>query len=110
MSQVFARRWSVWMADTFLVKFPTARPKWEYDFGVICRGLEMVYRLTGDERYAAYIQDNMDLFVGEDGSIPAYDASANNLDHLNNGKALLSCIDIPGRKNTDARRICSAGS
>lgn len=43
MSQIFSRRWSVWMADSMLAKFPVARPKWEYDFGVICRGLEMVW-------------------------------------------------------------------
>lgn len=89
MSQIFSRRWSVWMADSMLAKFPAARPKWEYDFGVICRGLEMVYKLTGNARYADYIRSNMDRIVMEDGSIPAYDASANNLDHVNNGKALL---------------------
>lgn len=72
-----------------LAKFPVARPKWEYDFGVICRGLEMVWELTGDDRYFDYIRQNMDCFVQEDGSIPAYDAAANNLDHVNNGKALL---------------------
>ena len=89
MSQIFSRRWSVWMADSMLAKFPVARPKWEYDFGVICRGLEMVWELTGDNRYFDYIRQNMDRFVQEDGSIPEYDASANNLDHVNNGKALL---------------------
>ena len=98
MSQIFSRRWSVWMADSMLAKFPVARPKWEYDFGVICRGLEMVWELTGDNRYFDYIRQNMDRFVQEDGSIPEYDASANNLDHVNNGKALLFLYRHTGKE------------
>ena len=89
MSNVFARRWSVWMANTLLEKCPDARPEWEYDFGVICRGLEMVWELTGDARYFDYIRRNVDSYVREDGSIPAYNAAANNLDYVNNGKAVL---------------------
>ena len=67
--QVFGRRWSVWMADTVLYKFPELRNRWAYDYGVVCKGLGQVYTLTGNEKYFQYIKDNMDHFVQEDGSI-----------------------------------------
>lgn len=87
--QVFGRRWSVWMADTVINKFPQLRNRWAYDYGVVCKGLEMVYELTGDEKYFKYIKDNMDYFVGEDGSIKYYELEQYNLDYVNNGKILL---------------------
>jgi len=87
--QVFGRRWSVWMADTVLSKFPELRNRWAYDYGVVCKGLEKVYELTNDERYLKYIKDNMDHFLLEDGSIRYYDLQAYNLDYVNNGKTLL---------------------
>ncbi|MBQ4537308.1 MAG: glycoside hydrolase family 88 protein [Lachnospiraceae bacterium] len=87
--QVFGRRWSVWMADTVLYKFPELRNRWAYDYGVVCKGLEQVYTLTGNEKYFQYIKDNMDHFVQEDGSIRYYEAEQFNLDYVNNGKSLL---------------------
>ena len=87
--QVFGRRWSVWMADTVLSKFPELRNRWAYDYGVVCKGLEKVYELTEDDRYFRYIKNNMDHFVQEDGSIKYYEMERYNLDYVNNGKTLL---------------------
>lgn len=87
--QIFGRRWSVWMADTVLSKFPELRNRWAYDYGVVCKGLEKVYELTKDDRYFQYIKNNMDYFVQEDGSIKYYEMEQYNLDYVNNGKTLL---------------------
>lgn len=87
--QIFGRRWSVWMADTVLSKFPELRNRWAYDYGVVCKGLEKVYELTGDERYFQYIKSNMDHFVDEAGNIKYYEMEQYNLDYVNNGKSLL---------------------
>lgn len=87
--QVFGRRWSVWMADTVLHKFPELRNRWAYDYGVVCKGLEKVYGATGDEKYFQYIKENMEHFLLEDGGIRYYDLEAYNLDYINNGKLLL---------------------
>lgn len=101
--QVFGRRWSVWMADTVLKKFPQLRNRWAYDYGVVCKGLEMVYEQTGDEKYLQYIQDNMDYFLQDDGSIRYYEMSQYNLDYINNGKTLLYLYKKTGeRKYADA--------
>ncbi len=87
--QIFGRRWSVWMADSVLSKFPQLRNRWAYDYGVVCKGMEKVYELTGDRRYFDYIESNMNYFLLDDGSIRYYDLQAYNLDYINNGKSLL---------------------
>lgn len=87
--QVFGRRWSIWMADTVMKKFPNLRNRWAYDYGVLCKGLEQVYRQSGEDKYFRYIQENMDYFVDEDGAIRYYRKEDHNLDFINNGKTLL---------------------
>ena len=96
--QIFSRRWSVWMADSVLKKFPELRNRWAYDYGVVCKGLEKVYEFTGDEKYFEYIQANMDHFLLEDGSIRYYDLNAYNLDYVNNGKCFLYLYKITGNE------------
>lgn len=87
--QVFGRKWSVWMADSVLNKFPELRNRWAYDYGVVCKGIEKVYEWTDDKQYFDYIKNNMDYFLLDDGSIRYYDLDAYNLDYINNGKNLL---------------------
>lgn len=81
--------WSRWMADTVLKKFPELKKSWSYDYGVICKGLEKVYELYGDEKYFEYIKNVMDYFLKEDGTIRYYDMSQYNSDYINNGKIFL---------------------
>lgn len=105
MDQVFGRRWSVWMADSLLEKFPILNKKWSYDYGVVCKGLEMTYDLTGDIKYFDYIRNVMDYFLA-DGSIRYYDAQSCNLDNLNNGKALVFLYDQTcDEKYSDAAKL-----
>ena len=63
--------------------------KWSYDMGVILKGFEGLWMLTGDPKYFNAIQSKMDFFVQNDGTIKGYDADENNLDIVNNGKLLL---------------------
>lgn len=81
--------WSVRMAENQLKRIPRVKDKWHYVDGVVYKGLEQIYGNTGDDRYLRYIQDNMDMFVQEDGSIRGYDPHEHNIDHINNGKAIL---------------------
>lgn len=62
--------------------------KWSYDYGVVLRGV--LAALKDDERpeYIAYVADNMDYFIEEDGTIARYNYDAMNIDHINNGKIL----------------------
>ena len=63
--------------------------KWTYDMGVILKGFEALWMNTGDVTYFNYIQQQMDFFVQNDGSINTYKPDEFNIDHVNNGKLLL---------------------
>jgi unsaturated rhamnogalacturonyl hydrolase len=63
--------------------------KWTYDMGVILKGFEGIWLNTGDAKYFNYIQQQMDFFVKDDGSIKTYKPDEYNIDNVNNGKLLL---------------------
>ncbi|NGZ74312.1 glycosyl hydrolase family 88 [Saccharibacillus sp. VR-M41] len=72
--------------------------KWSYDYGVVLRGFEALWRRTGEERYFRYIRKQMDHFVGEDGSILGYSPEEYNIDHINNGKLLFALHEETGEE------------
>src|SRR6267378_3469199 len=63
--------------------------KWSYEQGVVLKGIESVWRKSGDEKYIHYIQHSMDRFVNEDGSIKGYKLDDYNIDNVLNGRILL---------------------
>ncbi|PZD94054.1 glycosyl hydrolase family 88 [Paenibacillus sambharensis] len=87
-------KWAVRTAESIMERTPKLyedkgyNGKWSYDYGVILKGFERLAGLTGDQRYLQYIQENMDYFIGEDGSVRGYSPLEYNIDHLNNGKLL----------------------
>ena len=68
--------------------------KWTYDMGVILKGFEGLWMNTGDARYYNYIQKQMDVFVTNDGKIRGYKPDEYNIDHINNGKLLLTLYRV----------------
>ncbi|MCM3781675.1 glycoside hydrolase family 88 protein [Neobacillus mesonae] len=62
--------------------------KWSYDYGVILKGFERLWNITGNNQYFDYIRTNMDYFIQEDGQIRGYRQDEHNIDHINNGKIL----------------------
>ena len=63
--------------------------KWTYDMGVVLKGVEGVWLSTGRAEYYNYIQQQVDFYLREDGSIKTYKQEDFNLDNVNNGKLLL---------------------
>jgi unsaturated rhamnogalacturonyl hydrolase len=63
--------------------------KWTYDMGVLLKGFEGIWYNTGNARYFHYLQQQMDYFITEDGSIKTYKPEEYNIDNINNGKLLL---------------------
>ncbi|MEO6611921.1 MAG: glycoside hydrolase family 88 protein [Chitinophagaceae bacterium] len=63
--------------------------KWTYDMGVILKGFEGLWLNTGNVTYFNYIQQQMDVFVQNDGTIRTYKQDEFNIDNVNNGKLLL---------------------
>ncbi len=96
--KTITRKWSLWMADSVIEKFPKLRNRWAYDYGVLCKGLEKVYAATKDKKYYTYIENNMDYFVSDDGNIKYYEKLSFNLDFVNNGKTLLYLYQSSGKE------------
>ncbi len=88
--------WSVRMSDSVLKRSPEFYEKWEYDHGVIYKGLEAVGELTGDPKYMEYVKKQMDHFVDEKGVIQRYKVDEYNIDHVNNGKLLFPLYHATG--------------
>lgn len=80
--------WSVKMTESVMTRTPEFSDKWAYDYGVIFKGIELVYNKTKEKKYFDYIKKNMDIFVQEDGNIDRYEVTEYNIDHINNGKLL----------------------
>lgn len=82
--------------DSFLLQNDKAA-KWRYDQGVILKGVEAIWKQTGEGRWFDYIQRNMDFYVQADGSIKGYRPDEYNIDHINNGKLLLTLFQVTGK-------------
>ena len=83
--------------DSFSVK-PGGKARWSYDQGVILRGIESLWNATGDAQYFKYLQHSMDYYVNDAGIIYDYKPDEFNLDHLNNGKILLTLYQVSGKE------------
>lgn len=68
--------------------------KWSYDMGVVLKGMEALWKATGDPAYYKYIQKSIDAWVNEDGTIRGYEADEYNIDHVNNGKNVLLLYQV----------------
>ncbi len=101
--KTITENWAQRMVDSVIARRPLLskgiyQDKWSYDYGVVLKGTELVWRKTGDAKYFDYIKKNMDAFVGEDGNIREYDIEAFNIDHINNGKVLLTLYKETGEQ------------
>jgi len=63
--------------------------RWSYDYGVVWRGMEMLYALTGDKRCFDFILNALDGMIDEEGNPAGYDREAYNLDYLCIGRQLV---------------------
>lgn len=90
--------------DTILNRYPllpelsSYQKKWSYDYGVVLKGIQLAYKITGEEKYFNYIKDTLDLFVEENGNIIGYDLKKQNLDFINNGKLLFMLYEKTGEE------------
>lgn len=98
-------KWSERMAETAMLLWPDSFTlsgdkvaKWRYDQGVILKGMEAVWNATGDGNWFRYIQQSMDFYVQNDGTIKGYKPDEYNIDHLNNGKNLLFLFQVTGKE------------
>jgi unsaturated rhamnogalacturonyl hydrolase len=84
------------VADTVITiwkDYPGATPgrpaRWTYEQGVVLRGMEEIWKQTHDQRYYDYIQQTMDRYVTDDGTIRTYKMEEYQLDNILLGRMLL---------------------
>jgi unsaturated rhamnogalacturonyl hydrolase len=77
---------------------PGRSEKWSYDQGVVLKGIEGVWLNTADGKYFRFIQQSIDRFVRDDGTIRTYEINEYNIDHINNGKILLLLYNVTGQE------------
>lgn len=92
LSQQVAKTVMTIWKDSFSLDGKSA--KWAYDMGVILKGFEGIWQNTGDVQYYNYLQKQMDFFVNDDGTIRTYRPDEYNIDHVNNGKLLLTLYRV----------------
>jgi unsaturated rhamnogalacturonyl hydrolase len=85
-----SKLWSIRMADSTMARFPLLADKWDYQWGLVLKGFEQLWRATSDQNYFDYIQHNIDAFVHADGTIRGYRVDEYNVDRLNTGKVLFN--------------------
>src|SRR2546422_7873284 len=76
---------------------PGKPEKWNYDQGVVLKGLQGVWYKTADGKYFKYIQHTMDRFVNDDGTIKTYKLEDYNIDNVLNGRVLLLLYKVTGQ-------------
>jgi len=91
MAATVMRIWKV-----SLVLQPGVPVKWAYDQGVVLEGFTGLWKRTGDQRYFRYIQQSMDFFVADNGDIRTYRLQDYNIDHIKNGRVLLTLYKATG--------------
>ncbi|MCH4170291.1 MAG: glycoside hydrolase family 88 protein [Lactobacillus sp.] len=87
--------WPNLAAQTMVSREPNMnlKGKWEYEDGLMLNGVYAIYEATGKKQYLQYIQDNLDRFINDQGQIKGYHREEFNLDHINNGKAVLDLYE-----------------
>jgi unsaturated rhamnogalacturonyl hydrolase len=84
-----AARAAVRMVDSIIARAPEAlTDKWEYDTGLVLRGIERVALKTKNTAALAYLKRTIDGLVDGSGTIKGYQADDYNLDQINMGRVL----------------------
>lgn len=71
---------------------------WNYIDGCMLSALLEMTDITGDPRYAAFVESFVDSFVADDGAIRTFDASKHTLDDINEGRVLFPLYASTGKE------------
>ena len=99
-----ARSYAADMAKTVMTLWKDSlssggRPaKWTYDQAVFLKGIEGLWKATGDPKYFNFIQKSMDFFVDEKGNIRTYRSDDLTLDNVTPGRQMLLLYNVSGKE------------
>src|SRR5262249_8496605 len=92
---------AVRFANAVMAHWPDARninggtPAFEYNVGIVLRGIQAVYDKTGDAKYLTYIQSWVDSFVNAQGALTI--AAGNSFDNIEPANLILFLYERTGR-------------
>jgi unsaturated rhamnogalacturonyl hydrolase len=98
-------QWAIRTADSFIRRSPDCRityeqdrekHKWDYEQGLMLNALYNLWLETNDPRYIEFIQNNIDQYIREDGSILTYNQKDFRLDDIGPGRTLLRLYQYTG--------------
>lgn len=72
-------------------------PAWNYIDGCMMTSLYSIYKQTGNKKYLDFIDNFVDYYVFEDGSIRGFELDTYNLDNLNEGRILFDLYKETGK-------------
>lgn len=72
--------------------------RWTYEYGVVLKGIEGVWHNTGDGKYFRHLQQSLDHFVEDDGTIRTYKLEEYNIDNILLGRNLLLLYKVTGQE------------
>lgn len=73
-------------------------PAWNYIDGCMMTSLYSIYQSTGDKKYLDFIDNFVDYYVFDDGTIRGYDLETYNLDNINEGRILFDLYRKTGKE------------
>ena len=74
------------------------KPGWNYIDGCMMTSLYSIYLSTGNKKYLDFIDNFVDYYVFEDGSIRGYEQETYNLDNINEGRILFDLYKETGKE------------
>jgi unsaturated rhamnogalacturonyl hydrolase len=88
-----SQSWLVRSADSVLAENPDVlTSNWNYEAGLVLKGLERVAIETNDRKYADYIRHTIDGIIESDGTIRGYRLDEYNIDMINMGKVIFGLL------------------
>ena len=74
------------------------KPHWNYIDGcMVCAFMEIA-EITGNSKYSDFVEEFIDYYVNDDGSIRGYDKEKYNLDDVNEGRVLFPLYRKTGKE------------
>lgn len=68
--------------------------RWTYEQGVVLKGVEEVWKQTGEKQYFKYVQDYIDSLITPDGTIKKYKKDDYTLDNILCGRSALMLYNV----------------
>ena len=81
------------VASGLIAEHPTGlTDKWEYDSGLVLKGMLEVWKKTHDAKYFDYVKHTIDALLDENGDIRGFHSDEHNLDSINMGKVVFPLL------------------